>query len=734
MKKSLPRFAIVVAMLTAFAPGCSSGTEAEEEDSEDALTDASKEGQWVVDLAKVTQQYCGGTACTSPQFFGFDSSSMQGLPPNAGVVWDQAFAYDLNKQPIAKDKKYLAVKNGSALDGPTGKRINIIPLLKNTDPSKQKHIIEWLEDGDVLSYFHPEYLRADTLNERRASHVAMHYEVDVDGKTHVHHIDNPNNYGPRYNHPPSKQMPFHVFRYRPKGMAAETSKKFGLSARNWGLITDDISPFASFHDLRLTNVDDLDKKFFKPALLGQSIDQLYCSGLAYANLNVGVNYPLNAATLGADWSAFLSRSFARAESGGSVSGSDLVAAEELRAPKRALVFEPFTPSDMMTAWLDNTFQNLPVPVRKAIASQPQTHQSIAGGFSALRFSDQAEKGGSAATPTSGSSQVVATANNVKVWSEAYGLAPEATAAFVADATLRLDTPAGPKSLADLIRESGIDTAKLSPMQVLRALEVKYVKNQYTPPRIWLDEADRADSPMVYVGTVLHCELLSAADGSNADACADGDRGTSEFSEGAADTSTYPHYLVKNGGERTHRRFDSTPGPETMGKGTTVSVRATAADISDVLFLFHTPEMYAGQATELRSLEMMAYDGRCTELASEGKSCAPEQGIVLDPKAFAAQGTIEDRPFRFPILGEGGVCRIQDADTMLCPVAERSGQGWRTVGEKAVSRRGRGLVASTMIDLAAKTEPAASLANADRCTQCSTGGAHFNNWHVAIRNE
>ena len=104
--------------------------------------------------------------------------------------------------------------------------VNIIPMLPDTDPADQTHIKEWLRDGDVLVYIHPEDTSPKDQMERRSSHVAMHYEyTKQDGTEIVHHIDNPNSYGPRYNHPANRHMPFHVYRFQPKETRASTARR-----------------------------------------------------------------------------------------------------------------------------------------------------------------------------------------------------------------------------------------------------------------------------------------------------------------------------------------------------------------------------------------------------------------------------------------------------------------------------------------------------------------------------
>ena len=102
----------------------------------------------------------------------------------------------------AKQTPAIKLEDGKVMSIP-GKRLNIIPMLKDTDPTDQLHIRTWLQNGDVLQYFHPENKDTRSLMDRRASHVAMYYDYKrADGQEFVHHIDNPNSYGPQFNHAP----------------------------------------------------------------------------------------------------------------------------------------------------------------------------------------------------------------------------------------------------------------------------------------------------------------------------------------------------------------------------------------------------------------------------------------------------------------------------------------------------------------------------------------------------
>jgi hypothetical protein len=755
---------------TVFAPGCSSTQEEQGDEEEGALT-KSVEGQWVVDMAKVKRLY----GPTSRYFFGLGPEEVglckadaNGQPDascaNVPPVWDQVFHYKMDHTRVDPTSKAPVVKteDGKIVEV-QGARLNIIPLLKDTDPTDQFHLKQYMQDGDILVFFHPEQRDSRAQMDHRTSHVAMHYQYKrADGQEFMHHVDNPNSYGPQYNYTPDRQMPFHIFRFKPKSISDEQSKAYGLNARNWAFITDDRSPFADFFTLTLQTYDDLVNKFKPAALAGQEIPKVYCSGLAYTNLNLGINFPLTPDMIRPE-------GYTRQETEDTLKADVLAPASSagLR-PYQRLVFDPYTTSDLTNAWIDNTYQALPMvapdgqPSRRAIANNPKTQEGVLQGLSQLQWSDAERTEKRAANVNIGQ---VATPERIKAWADAYGL----------DASKTQDWLGRNQEIATQVTEERIDVNGKKPMDVLREVELKTVSNRFVGPRIWLDEADhrqwamdprmlptlpsKADVDIVYVGTVINCELLASASGNSATACRGTGSRIKEFSEGGADTSTYPHYAVPNGGERTHRRSDASPfsrgtdadgtsGARPMGKGTKISIRATATDASDLMVLFHTPEMNATLSPELKSLAIKDYDKACTKMYADAAaahsraSCAPKQAIVLDLKKSdevvagwqKAEGKIEDNTYTFDL---SKVCSFSGPKTMKCTVAQQKadGSGWEIVGEKEISREipkgaKQGLVSATLVDMGAKTEGA----QVDLCPACAAGGAHFNQWVVTIRDD
>lgn len=744
MNKGIAILGILGWGLLALGSGCSSTAE-EETPSDNALIVST---DWAIDMAKVAEHYCsGGQACTTKYFLGMGVEET-GLPlpsqmdPNMApldktIIWDQA-----NFRPLQGEAKRPTVilPNGSRVSNDKG-HINIIPLLKDTDPRQQKQLREVMQDGDVLVYFHPEDKDTNKQMERRASHVAMHYDMKADkrwagkeGEAPVHHIDNPNNYGPQYNHPPTRHMPFHVFRFQPQkpivargggelAVSPDQAKKYGAGARKWAMITNDLSPFADFFTLTLQKKEDLRTGFVEKAIVGQEIDKVYCSGLAYTNLNLAVNYPLNQNGLGAElWSKFLAKEYGFSDTNAKYKGSDPdLQADGSLAAADQLIFPPYLATDILNHWVDVYMAHLPLPARQGILSKPELAQQIAAGFGQLSWGDALppEKRQNADFEP-------ASPENIARWGKAYGLGADKL-----DAYLAADPP-----LKARATQLGIVAPGKTPMQIVQEVEAKWVKNRFVPPRIWMDEANKDKSNMVYVGTVINCELLSPVAGS-ADPCNGGGKGSNEFMEAAADTSTADYAImgVPNGGERTHRRFDASNGPELIDVGSQVTVRATHPNASDVLFLLHLPSQWAGTPNEAQDLR--TFTGTCNAAFAEGKTCSPNVGI---PFKAPISGKLSNEPMTVSILsdGPGGVCTRVNGTTMKCPIMEKRDGKWVEAGTKNVPRAGHGKNEErtpnkwgiTMLDRGTTAENVA--VTATYCAECEKGGGHFNGWSLHLK--
>ena len=773
---------------------------------------ATFEHLWAVDMKKVREHY----GRSSKYFVGLspeEASLPPGYPGTDQPVWDQmakrnpdhSLHVDAAQDPSVKENIQLLLEDGTKIDPPG--YLNIVPLYKDTDPKDQANLRQIMQNGDIIVYFHPEYTDIKDQMERRTSHVAMHYDITdpATDRELVHHIDNPNSYGPRYNHRPNRRMPFHVYRFQPRpdqtfggapasnetaaeaegvaftqkqvdgvleiantadentldvaialdaraarniinareaagrigdltalakipyvgpvaltklrdavearesGFAVppDMAQQYGDQSLRWAMMNNDLSPFADFFTLNLQKKSDM-VDFATRTLNNTDMQPLYCSGLAYTNLNLALNFPLNEFALDeALWSAFKSNRYYFSDIDGELTFADLMDENSLPSIDR-LVFEPYAATDILTNWVDVNLGNLPIPVRKALIAQDQVLQQIVGGFRQLEWSDDnPEKSQNVEFPP-------ATIENVRRWALAYGLTADDTQAYL---------EADPELFAKF-RSLDIDLSGLTPMDVLQAVEREVLENRFVPPRIWMDEADKADSNLVYVATVLNCELLSAANGSGADPCGGGGTGVDEFGEGAAETSTYPHYRVSNGGERTHRRFDAAAGPSMFGKGTSVKVGLTASSTEDIVFLLHAPAHWKGHA--MAESSMMEYDAYCTE-RNPAASCAPEKGIAFHAKAYADEPVLDSTELRFDLTD---VCQVVDDDTFRCQIGTRQADGTYKFDVEEVARDAQGLFGLTMVDLGQKAEGA----ELERCTECATGGAHYNVWSLVVRND
>ncbi|MEM1034553.1 MAG: hypothetical protein AAF928_07325 [Myxococcota bacterium] len=825
-RRLLPLSTVALLPLVGVANGCST-TDAPETATPSNVTEVNHtlRGRWAVDMAKVDQHYG-----TSSEYFLGVTSGEAGLAEVSGMmqqnglpalttVWDQTAKRLPDGSKVEETGTEYAVidRDGNRID-PEG-YVNIIPMLRETEPSKQVHIKEYLNNGDVIVYFHPEQTGTRGAMERRQSHVGMHYELTNGDQELVHHIDNPNSYGPVYNHAPNRQMPFHVFRFKPRAgdliggggtipssevvaspegvaytqaqvdavltavnqgsiataddrnalhrvldidlalradaaghivqyryhngpiqsldvlaaiprvgpaalstlrdnvevegsapagvpMTAAQARAYGEHAADWAMINNDLSPFASFFELNLQRLDQLDA-FSTAAINGNEMPGLYCSGLAYANLNLAINRPLNPTGLEGLYDTFAASSYYFSDAGREVAAAELADETGLTRLNR-LAFEPYGPTDIMDAWIENYWFDVPLPVKQVVFQTPGFQQQIVQGFGQLEWSDdQAD-----AKQSAGEFQP-ATIENVARWAKAYGLGADATDAYLA----------ADADLAEKFSQLGISREGMTPMDIVKAVEGAFIENKFVPPQIWMDEADKDDASLVYVGTVLNCEILSSVDGTGDDACAGSGGGVSEFSEGAADTSTYPDYAVTDGSAIMHRRFD-VAGPEHFGPDSTVTVRVTHPEVSDVRFILHVPQTWEGH--QMATAPYQEFRVWCDQHRADGGTCAAETGILLDPASLGATaGSVDDATYTWRL---GDICTFSDDGTeATCPMAT-SIDGFRTQGDVTLSTWANGgRIAATMVDVG---ENATSL-ELPNCSACTEGGGHYNQYKVRL---
>ena len=388
-----------------------------------------------------------------------------------------------------------------------------------------------------------------------------------------------------------------------------------------------------------------------------------------------------------------------------VSASELTDSAEPHQLATASCSSPTPPSDIRER-LGRELLVVPSPteMKRQIFQTPEFQQGVVQGFSQLEWSDdQSDEKQSSGTFKPG------TIENVQRWAAAYGRDASATEAYLAnDAELKAAFEA-----------TGMPLDGMTPMDVLQTVEGATVKNRFVPPQIWMDEADRDDSSLAYVGTVLNCELLTAVDGSGDDACAAGGGGVTEWSEGASDTSTYPHFAVVNGGERTHRRFD-VAGPSHFGPDSLATVRITHGDVGDTRYLLHVPSSWEGHETE--NIGYHDYTAWCKEQLLEGKSCAASSGIVLQANA---SGAVDDETFTWRL---GDICDFsEDGTTASCPVGTVEGGTFKELGRQEISTwADGGHVTVTFKDLGGD-----SSAELNNCAACPGGGGQANQIKVTF---
>jgi hypothetical protein len=563
------------------------------------------------------------------------------------------------------------VDDGKKIDPPG--YLNIIAL-KNTERHMQDEVRAYLQNGDILVYFHPE---DNDTTQFRMHHAAMFYDtgegplaINIGGVPYVHHIDNPVSYGPALN-AGAESVPFHVYRFSPNGAANvgprdangkfpfpcndeirgaggpaecqagedfftitdDMAAQYAYMARNWALLTNDHAPFASFHtmtwrDAYKRNLDgvsvleDVDR-WAKPAIERGRTPEVYCAGLVYTNLNLALNRPMNQAAMGSElWSLFTDNSYdfndnymsyGEGRDNDLLTYNDLIDTENLPSFGQ-LVFEPITASVIIDSWLAGYFGQLPREARAQILMGAA--EQLASGFSQLEWA--AEKDADM------SNNAVASPERIIAYAQAYG--------------------AGGDTLAQMKQD-----------------ELQHVDNRYVPPPYYHWIAQQEDSPLAYVGTVIPVDLLAPLAGNSGDT---GSGEISEFAEGGPDTSLYAHYYITNGGRHVQRILAVSAGPEWVGVGSKMSTRISAADINDVRVILHP----AG------SFDFAAL-GNDRYICEENPDCIGNvPGIMVPVSAAQNGGNTVWNDFKvefefFKPVSEGGLgCEVDEMDGIsTCPM-------------------------------------------------------------------
>lgn len=642
--------AVSIGLMLLGIGGCDSGTEDPDEvecrgGACDTWMTEGFDHRWALDIQKIqsmgrysnNQRFVGApgeevglpaelaaVACEREKVINSDGSIQDGGCFLWGNTQRRNYDHSLHVDDPANHPIVNIVDNGQMIDPPG--YLNIIAQL-NAERHEQTEVRNYLRNGDILVYFHPE--DQDTT-QFRMHHAAMFYDtgegplaISLDGVPFVHHVDNPVSYGPAFNAGPTMH-PFHVYRFNPNGAPNTESRdadghfvfpcteeisgpggpaecqagdatftitddmaaQYSYMARNWALITNGHAPFSSFHYMSWNDeadraaqslgvIEEVDR-YAMPALQRGETPQVYCAGLVYTNLNLALNRPLNQDSLGPMWDVFQGNSYeftdrymnlgvGQNDARTALSAAELQDAADLPSLGQ-LVFEPITASDIVDAWLEGYFGRLPRDVRAQILGG--NAQQIAAGFRSLVWA--------AGKAEEAEDTVVATPERVQAYAMAYAAGDQDLHTITVQ-DHQLVVQQGPDGQPDLPQ--------------MKELELEHVDNRYVPPPLYHVLANREGSMLSYVGTVFHVDLLTPINDNEGET---GTGGVAEFSEGGPDTSLYEHYFVPNAGRHAQRIFEVSNGPGQVGHGSVFSTRISAADIRDVRVVLHPAGTFAQQ--------------------------------------------------------------------------------------------------------------------------------------------
>jgi len=723
--------------------------------------------------------------------------NMQRLNYNHSVHIDAAMDPSGQTSPLVN----IIDQSGNHLDPPG--YLNIIPMF-NTCQEDQTAILDTLENGDILVYFHPE--DGDTT-QFRAHHAAMYYEIggdgdglpfSPDGMIYAHHIDNPESYGPAFTGG-AASVPFHVFRFNPNLDDAIPDGPYARQAVNWALLTNDHAPFASFHYMSWPDqmqrgdmsVQDAVDQFAEPTLSGGKTPKVYCAGLVFTNLNLALNRPMNSGGLGADLNALFSggrdaSSFDFDDSyfTATLSQSQLQQGMENLTPVDRLLFEPVAASDILDGWLEGYIYSPRDPAtgqpiaqyedglrRIRAALLAMAAPKLAGGFRSLVWAATKDEEAREEAP------IVATPERIVAYALAYASPPGSdqhtvclgelddgcAAAMTGCVTGQADCAAVHSCARcadggnDLVVLPGVPDGSPDLAQV-KDLELRYVQNRYVPPPLYHVIANRVQyrdqtSLISYVGTVIPVDLLTPIDPAaqwnelDIDSLGIPSGGCNRFREGGPESSLYTHYAVPPGlggesgevGRHVQRIIEVSSGPNSVGPGSEVITRISAADIRDIRVLLHPPGSFVDEHSDAYACECSSYPALSVESAPrcEGQTtdCIHNaqgsfaDGILLPLDSSTEPSPAEDFSISWDLFSDVVGCQITSDGRRMCPMYD---WGADVASTEAMIDIGNahGEWTLSVHDLGNYQDGV----DVPNCAECSNGGAHSNQWMLIIKDE
>ncbi|MCB0414674.1 MAG: hypothetical protein KDD50_10100 [Bdellovibrionales bacterium] len=182
---------------------------------------------------------------------------------------------------------------------------HIIPQRMGLDQPEMKR---FLKEGDIIVFWHPETRgdEPDNYNQWRASHAATIVErKNLDGTFSLATADTPAGYARPFDG--NDDMPFHVFRFIPRdqnGKPVDNWQEYGKNIAKWASLGFDKFEFnGDYGAMNLKTKYQLDR--FKQAYLtGEGFEDefsMYCAWFVYTNLNLGYYFPFNQKGMGSDW-------------------------------------------------------------------------------------------------------------------------------------------------------------------------------------------------------------------------------------------------------------------------------------------------------------------------------------------------------------------------------------------------------------------------------------------------
>lgn len=314
-----------------------------------------------VDAEAANRELYDNKIRTGIEFFSAPYTGIKVCPPE-------------HKVQVNGEEACLAFDNWMTYDYGTGKELQkgFVHVIPQKMGQAQPEMEKYMQEGDLIVYFHPEYRGGDMDSEAmqwRASHAAT--IVMKNGKLAT--ADTPAGYAQPFTG--ADPTPFHVYRFMPKDAQGNdlpdgVAQKYRQMIAKWATLGFDQFSFTGAYDSAAGQLNDIRPRknigkfgdfYLKAAAQGDSsgFPSMYCAWFVFTNLNLAWMFPLNERGLADIPSASLvnpTGTFGHIKRGFQYGGSNAMSSyidnDPGLVPHDSYAFRPFTAYELIRGFIN----------------------------------------------------------------------------------------------------------------------------------------------------------------------------------------------------------------------------------------------------------------------------------------------------------------------------------------------------------------------------------------------